>query len=116
MWNQTKSHQNRIMEKWTGGSPIFPLLSQSPRYDSDGKFLDSLPDLLEARWKHACTTLEFPNGTEVLKKILFFPLCCFEKQILLVAGGIDQNDKYLSSVELLLPNQQWTKGGDLPRH
>ena len=51
-----------------------------------------------------------------LKENLSFPLCCFVKQILLVAGGINQNDKYLSSVELLLPNQLWTKGGDLPRH
>ena len=64
--NQVTSKQNHgKVDRWESNisSPL------APRYDSEGNFLDSLPDLLEARWKHACTTLEFPNGTEVLKKI-----------------------------------------------
>ena len=69
MWNQTKSHQNRITVKWTGGWGFNISSPLSRRYDSEGNFLDSLPDLLEARWKHACITLEFANGTEVLKEI-----------------------------------------------
>ena len=38
----------------------------SLRYDSKGKYLDPpLPNLLEARYSHACTTFKFPNGEEV---------------------------------------------------
>ena len=66
--NQVTSKQNHgKVDRWVVIQYFFPPLP--PRYDSEGNFLDSLPDLLEARWKHACTTLEFPNGTEVLKKI-----------------------------------------------
>ena len=38
----------------------------SPRYDSKGKYLDPpLPDLLEARSHHACSTFTSSNGEEV---------------------------------------------------
>ena len=103
------------MEKWTGGNPIFPLSSPSQvRLRRKVPRLSAWPSWskVEARLHH----LRISKWDRGLKESLSFPLCCFVKQILLVAGGIDQNDKYLSSVELLLPNQQWTKGGDLPRH
>jgi len=68
------------------------------RYDSKGNYLDSLPDLLEARTYHACTTFTSSSGEEGL----------------LVAGG--DNRGHISSTELYLPSKkQWTKGGDLPR-
>jgi len=69
------------------------------RYDSKGNYLDSLPDLLEARRRHACTTFTSSSGEEGL----------------LVAGGLRGNG-LLSSTELYLPSKkQWAKGGDLPR-
>merc|ERR1711962_169241 len=69
------------------------------RYDSKGNYLNSLPDLLEARRRHACTTFTSSSGEEGL----------------LVAGGYNGGE-YLSSTELFLPSKkQWTKGGDLPR-
>merc|ERR1719474_1797256 len=69
------------------------------RYNSEGNYLDSLPDLLEARRRHACTTFTSSSGEEGL----------------LVAGGYNGGE-YLSSTELFLPSKkQWTKGGDLPR-
>jgi len=70
------------------------------RYDSEGNYLDSLPDLLEARRSHACTTFTSSSGEEGL----------------LVAGGWTTDWKPLPSTELYLPSKkQWTKGGDLPR-
>jgi len=72
------------------------------RYDSEGNYLDSLPDLLEERRHHACTTFTSSSGEEGL----------------LVAGGFNRykGATYLSSTELYLPSKkQWTRGGDLPR-
>ena len=34
----------------------YPCLHFPLRYDSEGNYLDSLPDLLEGRYHHACTT------------------------------------------------------------
>merc|ERR1719447_1391636 len=77
-----------------------PTHGKVDRYDSKGNYLDSLPDLLEARWLHACTTFTSSSGEEGL----------------LVAGGYNYNNVRLSSTELYLPSRnQWTKGGDLPR-
>ena len=36
-----------------------------PRYDSEGKHLGSLPDLITARYDHACSTFT-SDGEEVL--------------------------------------------------
>jgi len=70
------------------------------RYDAKGNYLDSLPDLLGARRRHACTTFTSSSGEEGL----------------LVAGGSVDNGRRLSSTELYLPSKrQWTTGGDLPR-
>jgi len=70
------------------------------RYDSEGNYLDSLPDLLEARRRHACTTFTSSSGEEGL----------------LVAGGENGDRSLLSSTELYLPSKnKWTRGGDLPR-
>jgi len=79
-----------------GGSPTH---GKVDRYDSKGNYLDSLPDLLEARFWHACTTFTSSNGGE---------------EGLLVAGGYYYGR--LSSTELYLQSKkQWTRGGDLPR-
>jgi len=70
------------------------------RYDSEGNYLDSLPDLLEARSQHACTMFKSSNGEEGL----------------LVTGGSKSGRLPLSSTELYLPSKnKWTRGGDLPR-
>jgi len=75
-----------------------PTHGKVDRYDSKGNYLDSLPDLLEWRQLHACTTFTSSSGEEGL----------------LVAGG--DNRGHISSTELYLPSKkQWTKGGDLPR-
>jgi len=74
-----------------------PTHGKVDRYDSKGNYLDSLPDLLEWRQLHACTTFTSSSGEEGL----------------LVAGG--DNRGHISSTELYLPSKkQWTKGGDLP--
>jgi len=65
------------------------------RYDSVGKYLDSLPDLATPRRFHSCTTFD-SNG----------------EQVLLVAGGI--NSGWLASTETF-SNGRWTPGGNLPR-
>jgi len=70
------------------------------RYNSEGNYLDSLPDLLEARRRHACTTFTSSSGEEGL----------------LVTGGYNVNIGFFSSTELYLPSKkQWTRGGDLRR-
>jgi len=77
-----------------------PLHGKVDRYDSEGNYLDSLPDLLEARSQHACTTFKSSNGEEGL----------------LVTGGSKSGRLPLSSTELYLPSKnKWTRGGDLPR-
>ena len=80
-----------------------------PRYDSDGNYLDSLPDLATPRDNHGCTTF-FASGEQV--KI---STCCpiiFPFQALIVAGGY--NGDILSSTEIFT-NGMWTPGGNLPR-
>jgi len=67
------------------------------RYDSEGNYLGSLPDLATPRRFHACTSFLTDNG----------------EQALLVAGGFNGID-YLSSTELF-SNGRWTTGGNLPR-
>jgi len=70
------------------------------RYNSEGNYLDSLPDLLGARRRHACTTFTSSSGEEGL----------------LVVGGESSDRSLLSSTELYLPSKnKWTRGGDLPR-
>jgi len=67
------------------------------RYDSQGNYLGSLPDLIEPRGDHACASFTSSNG---------------EKGFL-VAGGVVWG--YLSSTEIFLPSEnKWRKGGDLP--
>ena len=52
------------VDRWElNNNILFP--NFSPRYDSKGNYLDSLPDLLEARYSHACTTFTSSNGEEV---------------------------------------------------
>jgi len=67
------------------------------RYDSEGNYLGSLPDLAKPRRSHGCTSFLTDNG----------------EQALLVAGGWN-HDGELSSTELF-SNGRWTTGGNLPR-
>lgn len=68
------------------------------RYDSEGKYLGSLPDLATHRAFHACTSFLTNSG----------------KKALLVAGGY--NGEQLSTTEIYLPStNEWTTGGNLPR-
>jgi len=70
------------------------------RYDSQGNYLGSLPDLATARYYHACATFVSSEGEEGL----------------LVAGGKDNNWNPLSSTEVYSPSSgRWTSGGSLPR-
>jgi len=96
------SYQGAVVMIGGGQQPpiggFYPTHGKVDRYDPEGNYLDSLPDLLEARGLHACTTFTSSSGEEGL----------------LVAGGY--NDGLLSSTELYLPSKkQWTRGGDLPR-
>jgi len=82
------------------GGDFSPPHGKVDRYDSEGNYLDSLPDLLEARRRHACTTFTSSSGEEGL----------------LVVGGESSDRSLLSSTELYLPSKnKWTRGGDLPR-
>jgi len=69
------------------------------RYDSEGNYLDSLPDLAKERWQHACTTF-FTNS----------------EQVLLVAGGLKRPGPRptLASTEIY-SNGVWRPVGNLPR-
>jgi hypothetical protein len=67
------------------------------RYDSDGTYLDSLPDLATPRYNHACTMV-ISNGEKTL----------------LVAGGSDNNNDELASTEIF-SNGRWRRVGNLPR-
>jgi len=64
------------------------------RYDSEGKYLASLPDLATPRSSHACTSF-LTNG----------------EQALLVAGG--SNNVQLATTEIY-SNGVWRPGGNLP--
>ena len=104
-----------FMGRWTGVQImlviiIIPSLS---RYDSEGKYLDSLPDLPTPRFYHSCTSFLTSSGEQVKIStscpILF--LLCF-KQALLVAGGY--NSAKLTSTEIFTDGK-WSAGGNLPR-
>jgi len=76
-----------------------PTHGKVDRYNSKGNYLNSLPDLLDARRGHGCTTFTSSNGEEGL----------------LIAGGLN-DDGSLSRTELYLPSKKrWTRGGELPR-
>jgi len=91
------SYQGAVVMIGGGWNPVH---GKVDRYDSKGNYLDSLPDLLEARSQHACTTFTSSNGEEGL----------------FVVGGSLRYGSPLSSTELYLPSKkQWTRGGDLPR-
>jgi len=67
------------------------------RYDSEGKYQDSLSNLATPRYDHACSTF-FTNG----------------EQALLVAGGLGDNYARLAGTEIY-SNGVWRTGGNLPR-
>ena len=101
---------------WEGGQVLKSSLSSSsicPRYDSEGNYLDSLPDLATPRVHHACTSFLTSNDEQVKIStscpILF--LLCF-KQALLVAGGYNRH--WLTSTEIFTDGK-WSAGGNLPR-
>jgi len=77
--------------------------SESPhgkvdRYDSEGKYLESLPNLATPRYLHGCSSF-LMNG----------------EQALLVAGG-DKDGGRLATTELFFPSTgKWRPGGNLPR-
>merc|ERR1712083_508328 len=73
----------------------YPVHGKVDRYDSQGNYLGSLPDLIEARSDHACASFTSSNG---------------EKGFL-VAGGAGRR-----ATEIFLPSEnRWRKGGELPR-
>ena len=86
-----------------------------PRYDSQGNYLGSLPDLEVARHQHACTGFVSDQGEQVsLRKLLNSNL--LRKKGWLVSGGFNNDYGYESSTEIYLPsNNQWTRGANLPR-
>ena len=102
------------MGRWTGKTTIIVVIILFlPRYDSEGQYLGSLPDLATPRIEHACTSFLTGNGEQV--KI---STCCpiifllDFKQALLVAGGLEGG----TTTELYIPsNNGWTTGGSLPR-
>jgi len=81
-----------------GDRKVYPHIhGKVDRYDSEGKYLDSLPDLATPRFYHSCTSFLTSNG----------------EQALIVAGGWNGGG-YLSSTELF-SNGRWKTGGNLPR-
>ena len=85
-----------------------------PRYDSEGNYVDSLPDLATPRRDHGCTTFVSATGEKVKISTIIFVL--YFKQALLVAGGQSASSR-LSSTELFFPSQNaWTAGRNLPRY
>ena len=110
----TVASATAIMGKWTGksshkltSSPLYP------RYDSEGKYLGSLPDLATPRRAHGCSSFVDSNGDQVSTCLPVIFLLYF-KQVLLVVGGI--NPGTLSSTEIFFPSSEsWTKAENLPR-
>jgi len=80
------------------GSQITVHHGKVDRYDSDGKYLGSLPDLPTPRARHACTSF-FLNSEKAL----------------LVVGGHKRMGSGLSATTELFSNGKWTTGGNLPR-
>ena len=62
----------QLIGRWTGRStlPLNVAIPLSARYNSEGKFLNSLPDLLQSRALSACTTFTSSDGEEVLSQNL----------------------------------------------
>merc|ERR1712183_285096 len=82
------------------GDGLFNYHGKVDRYDSQGTYLGSLPDLNKARSGHACTTFVASNGEEGL----------------LVAGGRGEVYTVSVSTELYLPSTgRWTSGENIPR-
>ena len=105
---------------WEGGQVLKSSFSSSssfcPRYDSEGNYVDSLPNLATPRGFHSCTTFISATGEKVTISTIIFLL--YFKQALIVAGGynIVSVTGWLSSTEIYLPStNKWTTGGNLPR-
>merc|ERR1712130_606849 len=81
-----------------GGSQLPNAHGKVDWYDSEGKYLGSLPDLETPRMHHTCTTF-----------------ISYDEQVLLVAGG-ERNGIKLTSTELFFPSiNRWTTRENLPR-
>ena len=94
---------------------IYTILFLYPRYDSEGKYLGSLPDLATPRRFHSCTSFLTSNNEKVSTCCPIIFLLYF-KQALLVAGGRNNGGFQISSTEIFLPSDgRWTSGGNLPR-
>ena len=86
----------------------------APRYNSQGKYLGSLPDLGTARAAHACATFVSSDGEEV--GVSIHKLTNYFQKGWLVAGGLDTNYDRISSTEIYMPSTgRWSSGGNLPR-
>ena len=85
------------------------------RYDSEGKYLASLPDLATPRAGHACSSF-FTNGEQVkISPSCLIIFLLYFKQALLVAGGGYRGYRgYLVSTEIY-SNGVWRTVGNLPR-
>ena len=54
------------VDRWEINNNVYAIPHFSPRYDSEGNYLNPLPNLLEARYYHACTTFTSLKGEKVL--------------------------------------------------
>ena len=107
-----------LWHSWEGGQVFKSSLSSSssffcPRYDSEGKYLGSLPDLATPRRYHSCTSFLSSNGEQVrISTSCSIIFLLYFKQAFLVAGGY--NGDLLASTEIFADGS-WTTGGNLPR-
>ena len=89
------------MERFTGKDVSDPTHCNNPRlsvprYNSQGKYLGSLPDLGTARYEHACTTFVSSDGEEVgvsIHKLTFVFIRPRSPGPIYVSGSLSQTKR-----------------------